>query len=294
MDLLQLRYFHTVAKLGNITRAAEYYGIPQPAMSQMISRLERDLDGVKLFNRENNRIVLSPKGQMFLKHVDRILSELDDGIAELKENETSISGTVSLLVMENRRFAFQCVMDFAKIYPDINFSVSHEQSDSPDESYDLCIHAAPGYRKMTASVPLIKEKININVHEDHWASSRESVSLSEMKNEKFISMSSAFTLHHLTYESCRNAGFEPNVPFICDDPYYVRKYVSENMGVALAPSISWAGRQRSNTKLVRIVDPEVIGTSYLLWNEHRYMSVATRTFRDFMLDAAKKLPDNLI
>lgn len=65
MDLLQLRYFHTVAKLGNITRAAEYYGIPQPAMSQMISRLERDLDGVKLFNRENNRIVLVQKDKCF-------------------------------------------------------------------------------------------------------------------------------------------------------------------------------------------------------------------------------------
>lgn len=293
MDLLQLRYFQTVARLGNITRAAEYYGIPQPAMSQTISRLERDLNGVRLFDRSNSRIQLSQKGRQFLEKVDRALAELDDGIAQLMDTAEAVTGTVHLLVMENRRFAFQCVMDFAKLYPDVNFTVSHEQSDAPDAIYDLCIHSAPGYRQMTSGTPLIREKLNLNVNEKHWAASRESVMLSEMKDEKFISMSSAFTLHQMTYSSCRSAGFEPNVPFICDDPYYVRKYVSENMGVALAPAISWAGRHRSNTKLIRIINPEIIGTSYLLWNGQRYLSAAAAVFRDFMIDKAKQLPDNL-
>ena len=41
MELLQLRYFLTVAELLNISHAAKYHRIPQPAMSKTISRLER-------------------------------------------------------------------------------------------------------------------------------------------------------------------------------------------------------------------------------------------------------------
>ena len=43
MELLQLRYFITVAETLNISRAAQYHMIPQPAMSQTISRLEKEL-----------------------------------------------------------------------------------------------------------------------------------------------------------------------------------------------------------------------------------------------------------
>ena len=59
MELLQLRYFVTVAKMQSITKAANYYGIPQPAMSQTIARLEADLGGIRLFDRKNSRIYLN-------------------------------------------------------------------------------------------------------------------------------------------------------------------------------------------------------------------------------------------
>lgn len=54
MDLLQLRYFKTAAELQSMTRAAEFHMIPQPAMSQTIARLEKEL-GVKLFTREKTQ-----------------------------------------------------------------------------------------------------------------------------------------------------------------------------------------------------------------------------------------------
>ena len=65
MELLQLRYFYTVAKTLNISRAAAIHGIPQPAMSKTISRLERELD-TPLFNRIRNQLSLTPAGHAFL------------------------------------------------------------------------------------------------------------------------------------------------------------------------------------------------------------------------------------
>ena len=81
--------------------------------------------------------------------------------------------------------------------------------------------------------------------------------------------------------------------YICDDPYFVRKYISENMGIALAPALSWAGRFRENTKVVPLNDGGTT-TSYLLWDENRYLSPTCAMFRDFLVSCARRLDGNLL
>jgi len=66
------------------------------------------------------------------------------------------------------------------------------------------------------------------------------------------------------------------------------------MGIALAPSLSWAGRFRSNTKLIPIEDPPIVSTSYLMWNDQRYMSPAAEAFSEFMMQEAAHLEGNLL
>lgn len=293
MELLQLRYFQTVAKLGSITQAANVYRVPQPAMSQTISRLERELGGISLFTRQSNKIILNERGQQFLAYVDKALAELDDGVRAIQSENHAISGAIRLLATENRRFVLSCVSAFAKEYPDVNFSISHEYSGDPTAQYDICIHSAPQYRNMNTAIPLIREKIVLNVSLNHWAANRNEIHLSELQSEKFITMSSSSSLYQITLQNCRKCGFEPRIPFICEDPYYVRKYVSENMGIALAPAISWAGRFRSNTKLIDVIDPAIYASSYLIWDEHRYQSPAVILFRNYLKKEAQLLEQNL-
>lgn len=294
MELLQLRYFQTVAKLGSMTKAAEYHRIPQPAMSQTIARLERELGNIRLFDRLGNHIFLNEKGHLFLKYVDQILVDLDDAVRAITTPSDEISGSISLLVTENRRFIFNCVSDFAKEYPNVNFEISHVPSGDPITRYDLCINSTSSFQQMTSYIPLIREKIILNVNENHWAAGRSSVSLNELREENFITMSATSTLYKITIEQCHAKGYQPHIPFICDDPYFVRKYVAENMGIALAPEISWAGRFRTNTRLIRIGNPSIECMSYLLWDEERYLSPAVRTFKDYVLHRAAEIPENLI
>ncbi len=67
----------TVAAERSFTKAAAALGISQPAVSQNISELEKDLD-VKLFDRLRGEVALTPQGIVFQEHAMRILSSYED------------------------------------------------------------------------------------------------------------------------------------------------------------------------------------------------------------------------
>lgn len=292
MELLQLRYFQTVAQMESISRAAKYHNIPQPSMSQTIQKLEHELGDVKLFDRRNGHIFLNARGRHFLGYVDRALSELDNGVREIPCTQELISGPIRIKILDNHRFILTSIPRFAKQYPDVSFLTSHGFSEDRDSEYDLCVSSKTGYRNMLHAEPLIREEIVLAVHEKHPFASMKSARLEDLRNEKIISMPAETALHAIISEGCRNCGFTPNIPIICDDPYFIRKYVSENMGVAPAPSVSWKGRFRENTVLVPFTEPLYV-TSFLLWDDRRYMPPAVLAFRDFLLEEAKTIPGNL-
>lgn len=81
MELMQLRYFAVVAKLQNMTKAAESLYMTQPALSRSISRLEKEV-GLKLFSRSGNRIVLTTAGERYFQAVQEAFEILDSGLVD--------------------------------------------------------------------------------------------------------------------------------------------------------------------------------------------------------------------
>ncbi len=285
MELLQLRYFQKVAELENMTQAAQYFSVPQPSMSQAIARLERELN-TRLFERRNGRLFLNEKGRTFLSHIEKTLQALDAGVASVTEDTERISGPVSIKVLENHRFVLTCIPAFSRRYPDVHISISHGYYEDPNTVCDLCISSHPSYKHMTAAAPLIRESVVLAVHQDHPLAKKGSACIRDLQGQRLISLPPQTELHALTLKYCRALGFEPQIPIVCDDPYFIRKYISENMGIALAPALSWKGRFRENTVLLPLTEPELQICSYLLWDDSRYVSPAASCFRDFLLTEA--------
>ena len=292
MELLQLRYFQTAARLQSMTLAAKEWQIPQSAMSQAIHRLEKELNGIPLFDRANNRIQLNENGRLFLARVDDALAALDCGVQEVTRRQEDISGPLRLLVQDSSRFAIQCVAHFASLHPTVSFSICHDFYSSDKTAYDLCISASSVCEGMNRSVPLIREQLMLAIVETHPLAKRESIRLEELKDEGFITPSPGSCLYQMTVSSCRAAGFEPNIIISCDDTYYIRKYIAEGMGVTIAPSVSWAGRFRANTKLIPIDGPCPDSTTSLFWDDRKYQSAAVRAFRKYLQSEALLLENN--
>lgn len=74
MDIKYLKYFTAVAECGSINKAASTMYISQPHLSYIIREIE-DEAGVRLFDRTNRGIQLTPAGEEWLYHCRNILAE---------------------------------------------------------------------------------------------------------------------------------------------------------------------------------------------------------------------------
>lgn len=91
----QLRGFVTVAEELHFGRAAERLNMTQPPLSRQIQKLERAI-GVRLFDRDNRRVALTPAGAVFLAEAQRLLA-LADGAPDLARRISAGSaGTVRI------------------------------------------------------------------------------------------------------------------------------------------------------------------------------------------------------
>lgn len=288
MELLQLKYFQTVARLEHMTRAAEVLGIAQPALSQTIARLEEEL-GTPLFDRLGRRIHLNPCGRAYLRRVERIFAELDQGQRELADLSGGKQGQVELALSAATHLVPDLLSEFRQHHPHISFrlfqhSVSTMGQQLERGEFDLCISAPPLQRPGIASIPLLTEEIHLALPAWHRLAQRTSIRLHEVADEAFISLKPGHSLRELTDSFCLQAGFTPKVAFESDEPSTIRGLIRAGQGIAFVPAISWRGSTGPVVTQVHIEEPLCQRTIGLCWVEGRYLSSVARQFRDFTVD----------
>ena len=95
MELRLLRYFLTVAKEQNFTKAAEQLHITQPTLSRQMAAFEEDL-GITLFIRNGKKISLTDEGILLKRRALEILDLEERTLEELKGKEEVVEGTITI------------------------------------------------------------------------------------------------------------------------------------------------------------------------------------------------------
>lgn len=100
LTIHQMRVFERVARVGGISRAALALGLPQPAISRMIARIEQ-LAGARLFDRTGGGVTPNPAGARFLAHVVEALRHHDLALAEAAASAGRVVGEARVVAPES-------------------------------------------------------------------------------------------------------------------------------------------------------------------------------------------------
>lgn len=286
MDLLQIKYFQTVANMQHMTRAAGVLQIAQPALSAMIAKLEEDL-GVPLFNRTGRNIFLNEYGKAFLKRANRILKEVEEGRQEISDLSGSEMGSVSFASTSLNKEFGSLIGSFASLYPKVNFHITQLGDDreklhllDKDEIDFAFINTIVEHTNIT-TMKLAEEDIYLAVPPSHSLAGYQTVSFQNLKDEAFIGLKANYSQQEFCDEFCKKNGVVPNIICECSEFTAVINLVEAGLGVSFLPC------SEEEKKELPVILLKIEGISYknilrLAWKEQRYFSKAARNFREYV------------
>ena len=216
MDLYTMRYVLAVAEHENFSLAAQACHVGQPALSQQISKLEKEL-GVALFYRNSRGATLTEAGREFVHRAREIIQRSEALESEMSFYAGLRRGTLNLGIITS----LQCI-DFGGLlsafcgsYPDISVNIVQGGTHNlVQQLVERKIDAAFLNRPtsgLPGSVEFIKlgeDTYHLAVPDNHPLAKRDRVSLAELKDEHFIFHQTGQVASELCLRACREAGFE--------------------------------------------------------------------------------------
>ncbi|GGG52274.1 LysR family transcriptional regulator [Paenibacillus radicis (ex Gao et al. 2016)] len=285
MELLQLQYFLTVARLEHVTEAARSLHVTQSSLSKTIQRLEEDL-GVPLFDRIGRKLRLNAYGSSFLRRTERALFELEQGKQELNDLSSPEHGTLELAVTAASTLP-HILREFRKKRPYIQF---HVQMLTTQEmvtllhrgEVDFCLSSPAVQGEDIECQIVFNDPIMVAVPIGHPLAERNRVSLTELKDESFVGVKKGYGTRDLVDAVCESAGFTPHYVYEGDEPARLSTLVEAEIGIAFIPGT--ARNPREQIKYLQVEDHELIREIALLSHRSRYISRAALEFREVVVE----------
>ena len=116
--------FAAIVQQGGFSRAAKQLGLSNGLISRRIAQLESEL-GVTLLKRTTRQIQLTPEGELFWQHAQRIQQEINSALSLIHASAKKPSGTIRLSAPVNvgQTLLMPIILLFMKKYPDIHINL---------------------------------------------------------------------------------------------------------------------------------------------------------------------------
>lgn len=246
MELRHLSYFIAVAEEMHFGRAAKRLNISQPPLSQQIRQLEEEI-GVRLFNRTNRRVEITPAGLIFLAEARRIMTLSEDAVRRTIRADKGEIGRLAVGFIGSANYSVlpQVVREFRKRFPNVELSLTEmSTSDQVEALIDGTIQAGflrppRGVKeKGLAYEAVYREPLMVALPRNHTLKREKSLTLRQLSKESFImiprQVGPGFFDHLIVL--CQREGFSPNIVLEASQYHTVTGLVAAGLGIAVVPA----------------------------------------------------------
>jgi DNA-binding transcriptional LysR family regulator len=245
MELRHLRSYAVLTQDRHFGRAAGRLHIAQPALSQQIKQLEREL-GVQLLSRTTRRVELTPAGQRFAEHCRVVLGSVDRAGHDMAQLAAGLAGRVSAGFIGTATYDLlpRAARQVRDALPDVRLDL-HGELLSPalvdgllDGSYDLAVLRPDGLDRPGLQLRVLRgERLVAVLPDRHRLAGQDRIDLAELAAEPFVMHPSGHrsSTHDHVLTACAAAGFRPAEIMEVGETATMVVFVAAGLGVALVP-----------------------------------------------------------
>ena len=277
------RAFLKVVEVGSYTRAAEILGYTQPALSQMIASLEKEI-GITLLYRSRYGVRMTPEGEHLFPDIQKTVQQYDD----LRRKEDEIKGLDSGIVRIGTVSSVSChwlpgmIQKFWETYPNVQL-VLHQ-----GDYTSICDWVQTGTADFGFANPAAAKGLEVQalwsdpfvavLPKTHPLAQKDSVSLKDLAAEPYLMLEEG--CYSEPMEAFRREGITPNVRLTMHDDYSILSMVEQGLGYSILAELVL--QKTAYDVAVLSVEEPVLRNMALVMKDKRGLSAAARTFLRFI------------
>ncbi|MCX2725267.1 LysR family transcriptional regulator [Roseibium salinum] len=294
LSIRQLATFREVMRSGSISEAARTLGRTQPAVSSTIAGLETELE-LKLFMREQGRLVPTPEAEFFLDEAEAILERLETskrtlrGLANREHGQLRIAGIPEAVA----DFLPNSLAQFIADKPSVKVALASRTSTEIEEliaaqHYDIGFAETPRARNSFDQVDFDLECMCAIPASDPLAA-REVITPTELDGYPLALLHHEHRSHKQTLARFRDAGVRFNQRFELQTASPGLRFVEAGLCALVCDMITAYKAQESSRLgmgppliVFRPFRPRVQNSLSILTPTHRPISIVARDFCNFL------------
>ncbi len=261
MDLFQLETFMAVAEEKSFSRAAVKLHRTQPAISQVIRKLEVEMDEV-LFDRAARDATLTAAGEVLREYAERLLNLRGEATTALSELRSLHRGRLNVAANEYTCLYLLPVIDvFRRLSPQIHVTVQRSLASRMAEellqhSVELGIVSYRPDDPQIRSIVVYRDDLVFVMHPGHPLAHGKEVSIRELGAENFVAHNVPSPLRQKVVQAFQRHKTPLNMAVELPSLEAIKRFVAMGNGVALLPGLT-ARQEIERGELVQLRVPEL-------------------------------------
>lgn len=293
IDTLGVQAFIAVAMRRNFRRAAAELHITQTALSRRLQTLEAYL-GVKLIQRTTRSVELTRTGADFLPRAQRLLTELETSLTDIRETGKAMRGSVTIACVPSigARYLPRVIQQYSASYPENRITIHDHSSFGVAEAVlrreaEFGINVTGSHDAGLASVPLARDRFVLICRDDHPLAGRRKIPWRQLEPHLLIlpgSLSAnkpvlelALSAEHLRLRTCYEVQHSSTALGL----------VAEGVGVAVVPGLAVQKEAYPRIRVMPLVEPAVARSLVLVAPRNAHLSPAAQALYDMLLQHAR-------
>ena len=288
IDTLGVQAFVAVANHRSFQRAADELHITQTALSRRLQNLETFL-GVKLVERTTRSVSLTTLGRDFLPQAQRLLTDLETALTEIRETGKALRGDVSIACVPTVGVHYlpHIIQEYSARYPNNRIKIlDHASSGVADavlsREAEFGINIAGSHHSDLVSIPLLRDRFVLICRNDHPLAGRKRLRWRQLEPYPLIFAGEISGNRPLLDLALATDGARLHSHYEVQRSSTAVGLVAQGVGAAVVPSLAIQEGAYPTIRVVALTDPVISRSLVLVSRKAAHLSPAAQALYDII------------